>query len=85
MSVSDIVFQDLKLYPNPSQDVVTIQLPTALKGNTTVAVYDLIGKHIYTQRLDINTTIQVSNWQSGVYLMKFINDKATITKRFIKK
>ena len=83
LSVEDVVFKDLKVYPNPAQDFVTIDLPTNIES-TSVTVYDFLGKEILTQDLASKNTIDVSAWQTGVYLIQLANDNTSITKRFVK-
>ncbi|MFD2824053.1 choice-of-anchor V domain-containing protein [Lacinutrix iliipiscaria] len=85
LSVDTAIFENLKVYPNPSQDMVTIDLPSQLEGNTNITVYDFLGKQILSKELNtISNTVDVSAWQSGVYLMQLTNEKAAITKRFVK-
>ncbi len=48
-------------------------------------VYDVLGKQIYRGQLTSDdTSIDVTNWRSGVYLVKLSSDQSTQTKRFIK-
>lgn len=83
LSVENYVFKDVKLYPNPAQDVVTIDLPANME-NTSVKVYDFLGKQVLTQDATTKNTIDVSAWQSGVYLIQLTNNNNSITKRFVK-
>ncbi|MDT0557084.1 T9SS type A sorting domain-containing protein [Ichthyenterobacterium sp. W332] len=69
---------ELSVYPNPTKDRVTIQTEMLLDH---VELYDITGKRIaifYTK--DIN----VSNLNSGVYLMKIRLENATVVKRVVK-
>ncbi|WP_083478210.1 choice-of-anchor V domain-containing protein [Lacinutrix himadriensis] len=83
LSTENAVFKDIKVYPNPVQDFVTIDLPVNLE-NTKVTVFDFLGKQILVQDVTAKNKIDVSVWQSGVYLVQIKNDKASITKRFVK-
>ncbi len=57
----------LKLYPNPAQQSLNIEAD----GMTHVAVYDLLGQMVYEQELKSNEfTINVSDWEEGIYLLK---------------
>ena len=48
-------------------------------------VYDVLGKQIYIDQLTSDdTSIDVTNWRSGIYLIKLSSDQSTQTKRFIK-
>ena len=75
----------LKLYPNPSNSVLNIQLQS-VNANGTLQVFDVLGKQILTQSItseDISK-IDVSNWDSGLYLIKISSEDGEETKRFIK-
>jgi hypothetical protein len=85
LSVESQVFRDLKVYPNPAQDVVTINLPSNLENKTSIMVYDFLGKQILSKNLNaLNNILDVSAWQSGVYLMQIAHEDASIVKRFVK-
>ena len=81
-----MIFKDLKIYPNPSNDVVTIDLPSAIENNINIAVIDTQGKQVKTQVLntDNSNTLDVSNLQAGVYLIQISYDDSRIVKRFVK-
>ena len=85
LSIESQVFRDLKVYPNPAQDVVNINLPSNLESKTSLMVYDFLGKQILSKNLNaVNNTLEVSAWQSGVYLMQITHENSRIVKRFVK-
>jgi len=56
-----------------------------LNNNTTVEVFDVLGKKIYADRVNtITKTVNVSQWNNGVYLVRLTTDAGTQTKRFVK-
>lgn len=70
--------------PNPGRDKLNIRL-SRLNNNTSVEVYDVLGKKIYTNKIDdLTKSIDATQWNSGVYLVRLITDQGTQTKRFIK-
>ena len=70
--------------PNPSKDKLNIKLPSANK-NLKLEVFDVLGKLIYKGEItELESSVNVSNWKSGVYLVRVSSDKGTKTKRFIK-
>lgn len=85
LSTNDEVFtNDFSIYPNPSSSKLKIALPTTL-NNAKVEVHDILGKRIYSQNMNtVNKSIDVSQWNSGVYLVKVSSDTSSQTKRFIK-
>ena len=85
LSQDSMVFKDLKVYPNPSQDKVTIDLPSELKNNVNITVLNAQGKQVQTQVINAqNKTLDISDLQAGVYLIQFIYDDSRVVKRFVK-
>lgn len=76
----------IELYPNPTQDVVTIKLlnPT---DTYKYELTDITGRAILVNSNDSNVTnFDVSKLGTGYYFIKITNlsDNKTITKRFVK-
>jgi len=70
--------------PNPGINELNIRL--AQKTEAAVEVYNLLGRKIYTGKLTaMHSAIDITSWKSGIYLVKVITDKKSITKRFVKK
>jgi hypothetical protein len=67
--------------------VVENELILDVLKSTTMMVYDLNGKVVYTSNLDYGIqSIDVSNFNSGVYIINFTNAEGiSSTKKFIKK
>jgi len=67
--------QDLfEVYPNPVNDVLTIQLETERLNNFTVNLFDVYGKLIVSQEASGNNLeIEVGGLPVGMYLLS-IND-----------
>ena len=76
--------ENFKISPNPGTSRLNIVLPD-LVDNTTVEVFDVLGKRIYFSDISrLSTSVDVSQWPNGVYLVKVYNSTATQTKRFVK-
>jgi len=73
------------LYPNPTRTVLNIELKNSAT-NVTYEVYDVLGKQILNQSLTSESLpqIDVSNLNSGLYLIRISLGDKTETKRFIK-
>lgn len=75
---------NIKLYPNPSNSILNVLVQTT-GGNSTIEVYNILGKKVISQELLSEATkIDVSGWNSGVYLVKISSDNGEETKRFVK-
>lgn len=86
LSTESFTLDNLNVYPNPvSGSTFNIKVPNSLEDKVKIQVYDILGHQIHQQPLhQLETSVNVSSWNSGVYLIKFIQDSKTLTKRFIK-
>ncbi|MBC2845876.1 T9SS type A sorting domain-containing protein [Winogradskyella flava] len=76
--------KDFTISPNPGKDKLNIKLPSSI-ADTNIEVFDVLGKRVYKGVItQLESSINVSNWKSGVYLVKVSDGKSTQTKRFIK-
>lgn len=80
----------VNIFPNPSNDISTIQLQSSeLKNNVKVTLTDILGKDVailFTGNLpngETNLTIQ-NNIQAGVYFVRVEAEGKSIVKRFVK-
>ncbi|MDT0557245.1 T9SS type A sorting domain-containing protein [Ichthyenterobacterium sp. W332] len=84
LSQSEVQFNEFRISPNPSKNYLNITLPL-ITEKVIVEVFDVLGKKLLSQELtELRSSINVSKWNSGVYLVKVSTDSATLTKRFIK-
>ncbi|WP_299126979.1 T9SS type A sorting domain-containing protein [uncultured Winogradskyella sp.] len=75
---------EFSISPNPAKDKLNLKL-NSFSAILNLEVYDVLGKRIYKKSINrLETSIDVSNWKSGVYLVRVSNDETTQTKRFIK-
>jgi hypothetical protein len=79
LAVSDSQKNQIKIYPNPSSDFITIENVEDLK---TVRIFDLTGKLVkQTQAKEIN----IQNFAKGQYIMNVYTGNEIISRKFIKK
>ncbi|MDI1318386.1 reprolysin-like metallopeptidase [Flavobacterium sp.] len=78
---------DFSIYPNPNKGNFTIQFDTATSSEIKVNVYDMRGRTIfenkYSNQAVFNENIQLSNAQSGVYLVSVTDGTNKIVKRIV--
>jgi Secretion system C-terminal sorting domain len=87
LSVDDFEQRNsLSLYPNPSNSVLNVEFSSNISQGK-VEIFDLLGKQVFTQSIVSNnfTEIDVTNWETGLYLVKISSENGEETKRFIKK
>jgi hypothetical protein len=69
-----------KVYPNPTNSTITIESNNSIKE---ISITDLLGKQLY--KAPASLQIDLSNFESGTYLLKITNaDNSTYTQRIIK-
>ncbi|MDH7914177.1 T9SS type A sorting domain-containing protein [Winogradskyella sp. SYSU M77433] len=75
---------EFTISPNPAKNKLNITLPST-DNDIKLEVFDVLGKRVYKGVLTrLESSINVSDWKNGVYLVRVTNDKVTQTKRFIK-
>lgn len=85
LGVGDLSFSAVKMSPNPSSTNFTITL-AQLNTETTVEIYNMLGAKIVTKKFqNQDATIDVSSWNTGIYLVKVISGNSSMTKRFVKR
>jgi len=71
------------IYPNPANDILNITLTD--NQNSTIEIFDLTGQIILTKFAVLkNDAIDISNLQSGIYIVRVSNGDAVLTKKFTK-
>ncbi len=80
----DMVFaMDVKIYPNPTTDVLNIQMPAAKKP--TIKIFSLDGKQMPTNTNGSNTfTLDVGTFPAGIYYLVAEEGKFRAVKKFVK-
>lgn len=76
---------NFKVYPNPGTETFNIKLLDNLT-TATLEVYDILGNLIYFNNLKkSNSSIDISHWSNGMYIVKVSNEDFIQTKKFIKR
>jgi 8-oxo-dGTP pyrophosphatase MutT (NUDIX family) len=80
----DMVFaMDVKIYPNPTTDVLNIRMPAAKKP--TIKIFSVNGKQIPANTNGTNTfTLDVANFPAGIYYLVAEEGKFRAVKKFVK-
>ena len=75
------------IYPNPSSYTLNIDVPTLIDEGLKLEVFDVLGKKVLQQTLNsLSSTINISKWNNGLYLVRLSSKDGdiTLTKRFVK-
>lgn len=77
---------DLKLYPNPTVDLINIEVSNLKIGSFELR--NMIGKKFETGAISQKvTTINIQDYQNGLYILSIYDDNGNrlITKKVLKK
>ncbi|WP_299890391.1 T9SS type A sorting domain-containing protein [uncultured Lacinutrix sp.] len=81
LSVDSFETSNFSIYPNPS-NTGFVNIKTTSNEAVNVTVYNILGKQVIAQELE-NNTLNVSNLNSGVYLVKLTQNGASTTKKLV--
>jgi hypothetical protein len=86
----NVAFEDLMVYPNPTENELNIQFSSFDSGIMNATIFNLAGQVVSAEAFSVNAgnmfhTIDTSNLESGVYFVNLNNNNSNITIRVIKK
>jgi hypothetical protein len=85
--VSDVLFADITIYPNPTEGEITIDLASYKSEVIAIKVYSLLGEVVFfTEDLDGKQfqTINLENVSTGVLLIEIRTNEQAVIKRILK-
>ncbi|WP_298323726.1 M36 family metallopeptidase [uncultured Dokdonia sp.] len=86
LSTDEFFNNDIKIFPNPASSNFKVTWNSTYKPEK-IKIYDLLGKHILTKRIQENqldTSFNISELKTGIYLVQLIHQSnQIITKRLI--
>lgn len=74
------VLKSIALYPNPAANSLSINKITE---TTKVEIVDVSGNVVWTEMIDSDTTIDITDLTAGMYLVKLIRDDISDTRRVV--
>ena len=77
----------IQVYPNPAHDLVTIRCSEPLKDKPlSLIVTDVMGRKMLSENnVSSSSTIDVSQWPSGVYFMQLEQDGQRFGRKILKR
>jgi hypothetical protein len=73
----------VSIYPNPTSDIVTVSADSVIEN---ISIYNLLGQQMLSLKANSSLeTLNISNLQSGIYLVKTTINGKTATSRIVKK
>ncbi|PHR72929.1 MAG: hypothetical protein COA67_04285 [Lutibacter sp.] len=84
LSVNEYDLTSVQLFPNPVADKLNIRLNNSSTTNFKVELYNLLGKKVLSEDKEgLNARIDLSNYATGIYVLKCIAADKVITKKVI--
>ena len=78
--------QLVELFPNPTISTIELRLKSEDLHVKECKIYDMYGKLMKTIQINAETTsIDVTDFASGVYFVRMDSERGTISKKFVKK
>ncbi len=83
------VLPEIKVFPNPSNGMITIDLAASslkISANSVLTVINAAGKNIYTEKLNQQNTVNINTagYSSGVYFITIkVKDAAVAKSKFM--
>ena len=72
LTVTDFSLKEVRVYPNPINNILNIKLPNNMEGED-IQFYNILGKPVGSYTLKSQNQIDVSHLSNGVYFLKFNN------------
>ncbi|UFH55520.1 PA14 domain-containing protein [Spirosoma sp. KNUC1025] len=85
-TITDVVEVKLKVYPNPSQDVLNVE-HAAIVDAGSISIFATDGQKVESYSLQngsTSTTLNINSLSPGVYLLQYENGPSRSITRFIK-
>ncbi len=86
-STEQIYTQAIHLFPNPTNDKLSVVFPETLREELDIVIIDALGQIVKRENVAAHTTsfiISTDGFPTGIYYLKGSVDKQIFSKRFIK-
>jgi subtilisin family serine protease len=85
VSTKEYNIEAFKIYPNPTSNIINIDLAENEFNKSTIEVIDLLGKTIKSFNVHNKlVTIDMNSYSTGIYFIKFTNQLGSKTQKIIK-
>lgn len=80
-NISETKNMQVQIYPNPANDLIFIKTDDPGSEEINIELTDMTGKKVFEKRIRNNSTIDVSKFTPGIYLVKILDLNGKITCR----
>ncbi|MCA0131548.1 T9SS type A sorting domain-containing protein [Winogradskyella alexanderae] len=81
LSITEEFIFDFSIYPNPT-NTGSVTITSTTSQAIDVQVFDVLGKQVINQRIT-NNNLNVSNLKSGLYIVRIMQNNASVTKKLV--
>jgi hypothetical protein len=84
VAVNEISQNDFSVYPNPTSDLLNIQLD--IREECKILITDILGQQIFSQQISSgqnNFQVKTSDWNNGMYFISVQNGKTIDTQKIL--
>ena len=75
-AITDLNQETISIFPNPTSNLLSISAPKS----KSISVTNSLGQVVFTKILlsSVKFELSTANWQSGIYLLRFINEDGSV-------
>jgi len=86
VGLDDLTLGKIKLYPNPTSDILYISFESEMNGLTSITILDQTGRVVLdnTMNAQLNYSVDVNSLVEGAYFIRIENDGRELIMKFIK-
>ena len=81
LAINENALENINIYPNPSNGEITIN--STENENYSIVVIDVLGNKIYSDSKVGKSTIDLSSFGAGVYIIQLSNENSASSKRVV--
>ncbi len=81
-------YNTLKIFPNPTEGIVNIELIEAVNERVNIMIYDAADRLVHSETMmnsDKKISVDLSDKNNGLYFVKIISNNAKYSASFVKK
>ncbi len=86
-NISQNVFEEIQIFPNPAIDVINIKWNNKISSNYSLTIFNELGqvfyKKIYSDGLP--QSLDIDEFPNGIYFLKIENEKSVSVHKFLKR
>jgi IgA Peptidase M64/Secretion system C-terminal sorting domain len=80
------IYDGVEIFPNPTEQSITITLEKVVKGNTNLELIDIQGRAMLQREItEEKTNINLQTFPAGTYLLRVLQGEKVLVKKVVKK